>query len=262
MNPLKATIVWLAYVTHRFEPAALLISAIALTAGGTLLERSFWIAALLVVIGAVLPALALWWERRSALQDDVGLAREKLLEEALTPLLEFAATVTSRPRAERRKDAEMAARGAVRDLRNAFATIRGVRVVVFVVGDDGMRMVPYPPAGRQVAPRDLVRGTPRGERAFAVLERLGERFVIEEGSSTIPSDRGDEDAYQTSISAPIRSSEEGYGLLTIDAPVTGELDRRHGATIALFASALGVLFAEAARGAAVSGYTEPETGED
>ncbi|MGH3358690.1 MAG: hypothetical protein ACRDO7_07785 [Nocardioidaceae bacterium] len=257
-NPLTATLRWLGYVAHRYEPIALLISGISLTVGGSLIGWSWWVASLPIVVGAALPALALAWSRRITAHDDVVQAREKLLEEALAPLLEFAATVTSRPRAVRRKDAEMAASNASRDLKNAFDAVRGVRVVVFVVSDDGSRLMPSAPSGRQVRPRPLERGTAAGDRAFAILEKLGERFVIEESASTVPSEGTAADAYQTSLTVPIRSTEDGFGLLTIDAPGSGSLDRSHGSTVALFAAALGVLFAEAARGAVSSGYNEAD----
>lgn len=254
-NPLTATVRWLGYMTHRYEPVALLVSGISLTIGGALLQWSWYVASVPIVVGAAIPGLALFWARRITAHDDVVQAREKLLDEALAPLLEFAATVTNRPRAVRRKDAEMAASNASRDLKNAFDSVPDVRVVVFVVSDDGSALMPFAPSGRQVRPRPLERGTPRGDRAFAVLERLAERFVIEE----VPISPDDPTfGYETRLTVPIRSTVDGYGLLTIDAPGTAALDRSHGTTVALFAAALGVLFAEAARGALVSGYTDTD----
>lgn len=254
-NPLTATVRWLGYMAHRFEPVALLVSGIALTIGGALLQWSWYVAAGPILVGAALPALAVFWARRITAHDDVVQAREKLLEEALAPLLEFAASVTTRPRAVRRKDAEMAASNASRDLKNAFDTVPDVRVVVFVVSDDGSELVPFAPSGRQVRPRILERGTPDGEHAFYALETFSGRYVIEELERS-PDDPGA--GFETRLTAPIRSTVEGFGLLTIDAPGAGSLDRSHGATVALFAAALGVLFAEAARGAPASGYNDAD----
>lgn len=254
-NPLTASVRWLGYVAHRYEPVSLLVSGVFLTIGGAFLQWSWPFALVVIVVGAALPALALSWARRATALDDVVQAREKLLDEALAPLLEFAASVTSRFRAERVKDAEMAASNASRDLKNAFERVPDVRVVVFVVSDDGAQFMPWAPSGRQVRPRPLVRGTERGDRAFTIMDDLGERFVIEE-TAVVP---GDPDAgYETRLTAPIRSTTEGFGLLMIDAPGRGSLDRSHGATVALFAAALAVLFAEAARGAVSSGYTEDD----
>ena len=81
---------------------------------------------------------------------------------------------------------------------------------------------------------------------------LTERFYIvadlEREGPQSPYWAGTGSRYRTFISAPIRSTEHAFGMVTIDAPVPGSLDHQHGSTIALFAAALGILFAEAARG--------------
>lgn len=250
-NPVKTLAMFVGYHVERRAPLALAISTVLLAGGGAVLTANLAVGVPMVVVGAGIPGLQQYWTRKSDSADDVAAAREKLLlEQELQPLLEYAATATNHPRAERRKDAEKAAARAVAGLRNVFTTVRGVRVVVFVVSADGQRMCPLQPGGRQDRPGPFVRGTPRGDKAFEVLEDPRKNFIIvPDLDKAAPEEwEGTGEGYRTFISAPIRSQEDGYGLLTIDAPDPGSLDDRHASTVALFAAALGVLYAEAARG--------------
>jgi hypothetical protein len=224
-------------------------AAVLLAIGGVLLIPMWGLGVPLIIIGAFAPVPGILWRRRAAVDDEKGDARERLLEECLRPLLQLAASTTSHARVERVRTMESAAVQASRDLRNAFADIAGVRVVVFKISDDGTQMVPYPPAGRQSRPGPFVRGTGRGDKAFAVLEGPDPFVIVEDLTKAQPSEwQGTGDGYRTFISAPIRTIDDGLGLLTLDAPTPGVLDARHGSTLALFAAALGVLFAEAMRG--------------
>lgn len=260
VNPLLGTLSWLGYIAHRHKPLALTLSGLLVAFGGIISGIVIWWGVPPIVVGVVIPALDLWWERRSKNNNELTSAREKVLEEALAPLLELAATATFRPRDKRVETAEAAAMRVAGDLRAAFISVPGVRAVVFVVSNDGRRMEPRFPAGRPDRPRDFVRGTERGDQAFRILDELPGRFVIvedlrSEGADT-PYWAGTGAHYSTFIAAPIRSTEHAFGMVTIDAPDPGSLDHQHGSTIALFAAALGILFAEAARGA--TGGPDPE----
>lgn len=252
VNPLLATASWLGYNAHRHKPVALLLSGLLVAFGGVLAGSSVWWGATPILVGVTIPALDLWWERKSESNDVLASAREKVLEEALAPLLELAATTTFRNRDERSKVADGAAMRVASDLRSAFSDVPGVRAVVFVVTADGQKMTPSFPAGRPDRPGDFERGTPRGDSAFRILDELTERFYIVEDLEREGHESrfwaGTGSRYRTFISAPIRSTEHAYGMVTIDAPTPGSLDHQHGSTIALFAAALGILFAEAARG--------------
>ncbi|OWY79190.1 hypothetical protein B9C99_24025 [Rhodococcus sp. BUPNP1] len=104
--------------------------------------------------------------------------------------------------------------------------------------------------GRDQQPKSFERGSARGDKAFKVLEMAGPyRFAADLDQVGQQEEwEGSGDGYRTFITAPIRSLEKGFGLLTIDAPRAGDLDDRHGQTIALYASALAVAYAEAKRG--------------
>lgn len=247
VNPLVATWRWLGYWSDRGEPFVTGLSVLGTTGGGAGITISpyWWI---LIVAAVALPIPGIFWRRRAAEDDVRSDARERLMEESLPALLELAATTTSQLRDERRRVAESAALRVVGDLRNAFDDVAGVRVVVFRINDDGTRMDPLQPAGRHDRPSSFMRGTDRGDKAFAVLEGDPPFVMVENLDAATPGEwAGTGDGYKTFITAPIRSSVEGFGLLTVDAPVAGSLEPRHGATLALFASAIGVFFAEATR---------------
>lgn len=249
VNPIKATGRWLGYYGLRFEPIVLVVSAIGLAVGGGIWAENVGFALLVIVFSACLPLPGFLWRRRTDADDVTSDARELLLEESLRPLLELGATTTSEPKAKRVTTAEAAAQRVSLDLRNAFSDIDGIRVVVFRVSEDGTQMTPFPPAGRQSRPGPFERGTARGDKAFSVLEGRDPYVMVEDLAKADPNEwQGTGDGYATFVSAPIRSSSEGLGMLTVDAPKAGALDARHGSTLALFAAALGVLFAEAVRG--------------
>lgn len=247
LNPVIAFWRWLGYWGDRGEPLVSTATLLGTTGGAAGLATSGWWW-ILIVVAALLPIPGVFWRKRAGADDERADARERLMEESLPRLLELAATTTSQPRAARLRVSESAVHRVVGDLRNAFDDVPGVRVVVFRISDDGEQMIPFPPAGRNDRPNPFVRGTERGDKAFAVLEDDKSYVMVPDLSTTAPGEwAGTGDGYLTFITAPIRSLDEGFGLLTVDAPAPGSLEERHGSTLALFASALGVFFAEATR---------------
>ena len=248
-NPFSQAALWCGYWLGKIELFATVASAACLALGGGILANNWVAGAVLIGVGAAIPGFILYWKRKGRALDDTALGRERLLEEKPHPLLERAASAVPLPRNERTTEARRAAEKAVDDLAWAFGTVPGVRTVVFGVSDDGKRMSPLFHAGRQHRPGDFVRGTPRGDRAFEVLEGK-EPYVSVSDLTKVDTEAwaGSGEGYETFITAPIRSSDDGLGLLTIDAAQAGTLDKRHAATLSLFAATLAVLFAEAARG--------------
>lgn len=251
-NPLVAAWRWLGYWGDRGEPIVTTATLLGTTGGAAGLAVSGWWW-VLIVVAALLPLPGVFWRRREGADEERADARERLMEESLPRLLELAATTTSQPRSDRTRMLESAVHRVVGDLRNAFDDVSGVRVVVFRITDDGTRMIPFEPAGRHDRPNPFVRGTERGDKAFAVLNWPHSYVMVQNLSETAPGEwAGTAEGYSTFITAPIRSSDEGFGLLTVDAPTPGSLEERHASTLALFASALGVFFAEATRGGGAS----------
>lgn len=246
-NPAVAAWRWLGYWGDRGEPLVTTATLLGTTGGAAGLSTSGWWW-ILIVVAALLPIPGVFWRKRAGEDDERADARERLMEESLPRLLELAAATSSQPRSERARVLESAVHRVVGDLRNAFDDVSGVRVVVFRISDDGTQMIPFEPAGRNDRPNPFVRGTERGDKAFAVLNWPNSYVMVQDLSKTAPGEwAGTADGYSTFITAPIRSSNEGFGLLTVDAPAPGSLEERHASTLALFASALGVFFAEATR---------------
>lgn len=248
-NPIKVTWRWLGYQGDRFEPIVVAVSAIALAVGGAVWTSNIPVAVIIFIVAAFLPTPGYFWRRRAETDDLEGDSREVLLEETLRPLLELASQTTFEFKDERERVMKSAAERVSHDLRAAFGDVEGVRVVVFKLNDDATKMTPFPPAGRQDRPGPFERGTPRGDKAFEVLAGKKPFVAVDDLAKTQPDEwKGSGDGYNTFISAPIRNSKQGFGMLTVDAPQAGTLPARHGATIALFAAALGMLMAEAIRG--------------
>jgi len=246
-NPVVATWLWFGYWGDRGAPIVTALTALGTIGGAFGITHSGWWW-FLIVGAALLPVPGAFWRRREERADVEVDARELLMENNLPALLELAAGTMSESKTERVRAAQSAFERVLSDLRNAFDDVADVRVVGFTVDDDGNAMTPLPPAGRHVRPHPFVRGTARGDKAFEVLEGAAPYVIVEDLAKTTPGMwAGTGEGYSTFITAPIRSSKDGFGLLTIDAPKPESLDARHASTLALFASALGVFFAEATR---------------
>ena len=202
----------------------------------------------LIVVAVVIFASLLRWRSESDSLDETLSARELLLEEWLSPFLEELATNVPRSMELRRETASKLTDRACAQLAGAFATIIGVRVCVFRVSDDAQTMTCAAKGGRNQRPHEFVRGTNRGDKAFALFDDPFPYIFAPDLDSEDVADEwaGSGDGYRTFITAPIRSTDSGFGLLTIDAQKAGDLDHRHGRTIALYAAALAVAYAEEA----------------
>jgi len=128
------------------------------------------------------------------------------------------------------------------------ADIVGVRAVVYQVSDDESRMdvVDWVAANHRAAPQVFIRGTDRGDKAFATLE-AGESLFVDDIARAPEQWAGSGDGYNTFITTPIASPTVGYGLLTVDAPETDSLTEDDENDLRLVAGILAVIFAERRR---------------
>lgn len=208
-----------------------------------------WVGGACISVSVLTFGSLLYWRSASDLLDDTLAARELLLEESLSPILEQLADTPAQRATLRRGTAERLTARACTDLAKAFATVSGVRVCVFNISDDAQRMTCVEKAGRNQRPKNFEVGTVRGDKAFEILNTpLPYLFAANLDDKAAQVEwAGSGDGYRTFITAPIRSSNTGFGLLTIDAPTAGDLDDGHGRTVALYAATLAVAYAEAAR---------------
>lgn len=125
------------------------------------------------------------------------------------------------------------------------ADIVGVRAVVYQVSDDDSRMevVDWAAGNHRAAPQPFIRGTDRGDKAFATL-RAGESLFVDDISKAPEQWAGSGDGYNTFITTPIASPTVGYGLLTVDAPETDSLTEDDENDLRLVAGILAMIFAE------------------
>lgn len=138
------------------------------------------------------------------------------------------------------------------------ADVAGVRAVVYQVSEDERRMevVDWAAGIHRAAPRPFIRGTDRGDKAFATLEAGTSLFV--DDISKAPEDwAGSGDGYNTFITTPITSATVGFGLLTVDAPETDSLTEDDENDLRLVAGILAMIFAEKQRGPRGRGAGSP-----
>lgn len=253
VNPITATWNWVAYQSYRFATIAFLMTSVGGIGSGFILslyEESGWFIALgiLVAIVTAIPSAGIvYWERRNNEAEDVSAARERVMDEAIPPLLDKARLLSTTSRLKRQQALEMAAETVTKDLIVAFSAVPGIRAVVYQVSDDGTCMVPIAKAGRAQEPQPFVRETTRGDYAFDSLE-MPEYFAFVDDIRDAPQTwEGSGKGYVTYISAPIRGKNVRYGMLTLDAPKVGDLDSRDGSTVSLLAATLSLFFHEAQR---------------
>lgn len=201
----------------------------------------------MIIAGAVIAAAGCSPVAASSFANAREMSRELRREARERQALTLASSVLLLPLADvpaMSIDRRVAARDAAADrtvkylTENVF-TDEGVRVVVFVVDDAGERMEPRWSAGRSDPPSAFVRGTSRGDAAFAEITGV---------SGHIYSNELEGRQYTAFISAPIVAGENAFGMLTVDATDADSLDSDDGYAVEVVASGLAVYFAEAIRG--------------
>ena len=134
-----------------------------------------------------------------------------------------------------------AAEMAAKDLAcKVYGDLTGIRFVVYGVSDDGRELSVLAHAGRTDTPRPFSASDERGRAAFEELETIdGHTFRPDSPGTT----------YVGYLAAPIRSTNQAFGMITMDATSTDLLEASDGPLLEIVASALSHFFAEAARGA-------------
>lgn len=252
-NPLVTSWAWFSFQCSRFAPWALAVTTIGGLTGGALFSSGDlpWTVRILGLAGGIVATLPsagnLYWDSKNEDAEDVTAARERVMDESIPPLLEEICSLTTSSKRAREAAMTQAAKTVVKDLLVAYSGVTGVRAVVYSVSSDAKRMTALATAGRSQRPGPFVRGTTRGDKAFETLN-IPENFLFEPNIAEASGRwAGSGNGYVTFISAPIRVGDEGYGLLTLDAPKVGDLDARDGSTVSLLAATLSIYFSEANR---------------
>lgn len=184
-------------------------------------------------------------------QDNDTAATELVaVRTALRPMVESIANMHTLPKATRRERAlNLAQRGA-----DALALVMkdgtpGFRSVVYRHDTAATVLTVSGWAGRPGrAPGEFSRGDPRGDAAFATVERRDAVFVRDvqddhEVAGLEGAYSGTRTGYRTFIAAPVADTLRTYGMVTIDAPNPGDLLPSDQHLVMLVADLLAIAFA-------------------
>jgi hypothetical protein len=218
--------------------------------------------AVIVAVGLTPLGLRSMVVRRGQQEDDKLDARERLVGEAAARVLRDAADLESSPRADRVNTVSNRIPALLDDIaRNMFEGSPGIRVVLYDISDDRSKLtIAMPPLGRSDEAREFDASEERGELAIDRLFDVDDHYFCPD-TSLLPKEWGaDGRSYKTFISLPIRSSNDAYGMLTIDSPFVGDLTLRDAEMMETLASAFAFYRAAEARGKHQPANVELEEG--
>lgn len=169
------------------------------------------------------------------------------LRGSLRPMAKAIADMQPLPRDKRRDRVEDIAHRAVEALNLIMAHISGIRSVVYREEGDTLRVVTHL-GSREREPQDFERNTDRGDAAFETIARREPCFIRdvtdEDEVKAMPGAySGTRSGYRTFISAPVFDNQNTYGMVTLDAPVPGDLLPTDKHLVMLVADMLAISFA-------------------
>lgn len=211
----------------------------------------------LMVVGSVIIVIGLLptWARsmsfnRGMRRDALLDARADVADAYVRRVLSGASELVGMTRAKRVDLATREIDAVVEDIWERFYSgSETVRVVYYVIRDDKTKLEPSITEGRAGDARSFdASADTRGQLGLDRLD-IEELFEFHETVDDLPDEWGSKNrGYVSFISVPVRVGSQGYGLISIDSSVEGELDARDGESLAVYASALGFYFASAERG--------------
>ena len=215
----------------------------------------FVVGAVLLVVNAVLLWAQKWWadQNRDA-EVSEGQRLRVAMKDALQPVAALIAAMPYQDLEQRRAQLKVVATQTVSALVVLMPDVDRLRAVVFALTPDHQAMHQMAYFGRGSAPSPFEAGTVRGDRALALVEQRGDALFVEDLDQERPEEwEGSGSDYKTFISTPISNGEFAYGMLTVDAPLAGDLGSSDVDTVMLLADLLAIAFAEAERRAADAG---------
>lgn len=204
----------------------------------------------LLVVGGVLAAAVvstqLIKQRRDAQQ--ITKAREvaqeakaafgEALSGALAPITSYLSEMSSRSDRANRATVVGKLAQAIVDAAVSVTT-PGARCAFYRYDEDGRRLVRETYVGRPSIPRQqFVGGTPDGDAVLGLVEG-GDLVRIDDvgqDAMVTPTHPGD---YQTVIAVAVATKHRRFGMLTLDAPLPGDLNNADSALLQVLANLLG-----------------------
>lgn len=219
------------------------------TAGASILLAiaepwSILVGAVVILLSGAPQLIAAWWRGQAAESAmSVKVEQRILVKDALNPLAALIGDfMDATPDKKDEAFGKLVAHGASSCLLS-HPNEAGVRVVIFAVTEDQSTMEVVFRAGRDQVPNPFVRGNPRGDKAFRVLESRKPIHVEDLTKLHRNTWAGSGEGYKTFITVPIFDSYGAFGMLSIDAPEPASLDRSDILFQQLVASMLALAFA-------------------
>jgi hypothetical protein len=172
------------------------------------------------------------------------------LRDALRPIAEEIADMQTVLKDVRRARANGIARLCADALKLVMKDVDNLRCVVYRMNSDGDVLGVLAWVGRSDTgpPREFRRGDQRGDAAFQTIEQREPCFVRDvndqaEIAALSGVYQGTRSGYRTFISAPIVDNQHNYGMVTVDAPLPGDLLHADRHLVMLVADMLAIAFA-------------------
>lgn len=211
----------------------------------------------LMVVGAVIIVIGLMPTWARSMSSNRGMRRDALLDARadvadvyVRRVLTDAAELVGVARAQRVTLAAQAIDTVVEDIwKRFYSGSDTVRVIYYPISEDETKLEPSVTKGRKGDARAFdASADVRGQLGLDRLD-IDELFEHHADVDDLPDEWQSKDrGYVSFISIPVRVGGRGYGLISVDSSVEGELDERDGDSLAVYASALGFYFAAADRG--------------
>lgn len=204
-----------------------------------------------IAIASIPPICEGYWEYESAKGDDNIAIRGRVLSGHMASTLTDLADTVGMSRTERSGMVKTLAERITREIVQGYPDTDGVRCAIYRLSKDQNSMDVVTHFGRQDKPRRFVRNQPRGKGAIEWLLNRNDtpEFVRDTKAEPKAHREGDSEFYTTYISVPIKTPKKAYGMLTIDARRSGDLDENDAHLLAVYAAIVAVAMAEADRGA-------------
>ncbi|MEU4651706.1 hypothetical protein [Nocardia fluminea] len=199
----------------------------------------------LLAIGAIQYAE----KRRRGFEHDAADRLRVAMKDALQPLAGLIAAMPGMNKSERAAQLRCVAIQANGALKLLLHNVDRLRAVVYemVAADGTMKRIDYVGRGGK-PPEPFVPGTPRGDLAIAMVRDGETKFAPDIDREPPENYEGSRKGYKTFISAAIKNGEDGYGMVTVDAPNAGDLVDTDKQIVMLVADLLAIAFAERERG--------------
>ena len=238
MSPLAEVMAWVSTAV-----GGMLVSG----AAGSFLQSALGLVVLTVGLTPLsLQSVTKWREQRF---DDRLDARERIASSFAKDFLSDAAAYEAWSRRVRTQKAREGIETALDAIhRQLYDGSDRMRVCYYELATDGESLQPVDWRGRRDQPRPFDKSDERGTAVLNLLIGSDDSYYVADAGHLPPHAGWTGRPYKTFVRLPIRSTEEAFGLLTVDSTRTGDLSDRDAILLEAYAAALAFYLAAAKRG--------------